>query len=157
MRSFAQPSARAELDEIDKAIIRRLQEDGRMSYADLGPLVGLSPAATRQRVINLIESGYMQIVAVTDPTRIGFDVQAMVGFRVAGELESIARRIAAIAEVDYLVITTGRFDILAEIVGSSTEDFLQTLNSIRTIDGVISSEVFTYLKLEKQSYDWGVR
>jgi Lrp/AsnC family transcriptional regulator for asnA, asnC and gidA len=157
MRAFAQPSTRAELDDIDKAVIRHLQEDGRMSYADLGPLVGLSPAATRQRVLNLIESGYMQIVAVTDPTRIGFEVQAMVGFRVAGELESIARRIAAISEVDYLVITTGRFDILAEIVGSSTEDFLHTLNSIRTIDGVVSSEVFTYLKLEKQSYDWGVR
>lgn len=128
-----------------------------MSYADLGPLVGLSPAAARQRVINLIDSQVMQIVAVTDPTKLGFPIQAMVGFQVVGELESAASRMANLAEVDYLVITTGRFDILAEIVATSPDHFLRTLNSIRSMEGVQSSEVFTYLRLEKQSYDWGVR
>ena len=128
-----------------------------MSYAELGPLVGLSPAATRQRVLHLIDSGVMQIVAVTDPTRLGFDVQAMVGFRVTGGLDGIARRLAEMAEVDYLVITTGRFDLLAEIVANSTDHFLETLDTIRSMEGVVTSEVFTYLRLEKQSYDWGAR
>jgi Lrp/AsnC family transcriptional regulator for asnA, asnC and gidA len=149
------PSEPAGLDEIDKAIVGHLQEDGRMSYADLGPLVGLSPAATRQRVLQLIESGVMQIVAVTDPTRLGFDVQAMVGLRVTGDLDGVASRVAALREVDYLVITTGRFDLLAEIVATSTEDFLRTINVLRSMEGVHSSEAFTYLRLEKQSYDWG--
>lgn len=128
-----------------------------MSYADLGPRIGLSPAAARQRVLHLVESGVMQIVAVTDPTRLGFDIQAMVGVRVLGDLDRVAHDIRAIPEVDYLVITTGRFDLLAEIVATSSEDFLATLNTIRSLDGVQSSEVFTYLRLEKQSYDWGVR
>ncbi len=157
MRSIQLNGGRQTLDETDKAIIRHLQEDGRMSYADLGPLIGLSPAAARQRVLHLIDSGVMQIVAVTDPTRLGFDIQAMVGFRVTGDIDAVARQMRDVPEVDYLVITTGRFDLLAEIVATSSEDFLATLNTIRSLDGVQSSEVFTYLRLEKQSYDWGVR
>lgn len=157
MRPIRSEPIRAHLDDIDKAVIRRLQEDGRMSYAELGPLVGLSPAAARQRVIHLIDSGVMQVVAVTDPTRLGFDIQAMVGFQVTGDLEEIAGRLAQIPEVEYLVITTGRFDFLAEILATTTDHFLSVLNSIRSMPGVASSEVFTYLRLEKQSYDWGVR
>ncbi len=157
MKAIRSEPVAASLDDIDKAIIRHLQEDGRTSYADLGPLVGLSPAATRQRVLQLIDNGVMQVVAVTDPTRLGFEIQAMVGFQVLGDLESIATKLGEFAEVDYLVITTGRFDILAEIVATSTDHFLSTLNAIRCLDGVQSSEVFTYLRLEKQSYDWGVR
>ncbi|HKY48546.1 MAG TPA: Lrp/AsnC family transcriptional regulator [Acidimicrobiia bacterium] len=145
------------LDEIDKSIVRHLQEDGRMSYADLGPAVGLSPAAARQRVLALLEAGAMQIVAVTDPTKMGFPVQAMVGFRVNGDLEAIAAEIARLPEVDYLVITTGRFDLLAEIVAEDNDHFLQVLSSIRTMPVVEASEAFTYLRLEKQSYDWGAR
>lgn len=157
MRAYFSDAHHPDLDEIDKAIIRHLQEDGRMSYADLGPLVGLSPAAARQRVLNLVDNRVMQIVAVTDPTRLGFPIQAMVGFQVIGELETVSARMAQLAEVDYLVITTGRFDILAEIVATSPDHFLRTINAIRCMEGVQSSEVFTYLRLEKQSYDWGVR
>lgn len=128
-----------------------------MPYAELGPLVGLSPAAVRQRVLNLMEAGVMQIVAVTDPVKLGFGIQAMVGFRVTGEIESVSDRLAAMDEVEYLVITTGRFDLLAEIVATSPDHFLGALNSIRSLPGVQTSEVFTYLRLEKQIYDWGTR
>ncbi len=155
MRAPRRSVHRPRLDEIDKAIIRHLQEDGRTSYADLGPRVGLSPAAARQRVLQLIEQGVMQIVAVTDPIQLGFDIQAMVGMRVQGDLDRVAQRVAKMSEVDYLVITTGRFDLLAEIVCESTDHFLQVANEIRTVDGVQSLEVFTYLRLEKQTYDWG--
>jgi Lrp/AsnC family transcriptional regulator for asnA, asnC and gidA len=146
-----------ELDQIDKAIIRHLQADGRMSYADLGPAVGLSPAAVRQRVRTLLEAGAMQIVAVTDPIRLGFEIQAMVGFRVQGDLESVAAEIAGLVEVSYLVITTGRFDLLAEIVAEDNEHLLEVLSRIRSIPSVEASEAFTYLRLTKQSYDWGTR
>lgn len=145
------------LDEIDKSIVRHLQEDGRMSYADLGPAVGLSPAAARQRVLALLEAGVMQIVAVTDPIKMGFPVQAMVGFRVNGDLAAIAAEIGRLPEVDYLVITTGRFDLLAEIVAEDNDHFLAVLSSIRSMPVVEASEAFTYLRLEKQSYDWGAR
>lgn len=156
MRAPVRDTPQPELDEIDKAIIRRLQTDGRMSYADLGPLVGLSPAAVRQRVLYLINEGIMQVVAVTDPISLGFEVQAMVGVQVEGGLEPVSKALAAMAEVDYLVITTGRFDLLAEVVAESTEHFLDLLNRIRSVPGVKSSEAFSYLRLEKQTYDWGV-
>jgi Lrp/AsnC family transcriptional regulator, regulator for asnA, asnC and gidA len=149
------PANQSQFDEIDKAIIRHLQEDGRMSYADLGPKVGLSPAATRQRVLHLIEGGVMQIVAVTDPIKLGFPIQAMVGLRVTGDLEGVAATIAGLREVAYLVHTTGRFDLLVEVVCESTEHFATLLNRMRMVPGVQMAETFTYLRLEKQTYDWG--
>ncbi|GIU91820.1 MAG: transcriptional regulator [Acidimicrobiia bacterium] len=157
MRAPSRTVPRPRLDEVDKALIRLLQEDGRMSYAELASTVGLSPAAVRQRVLRLVRDGVMQIVAVTDPISLGFDIQAMVGLRIEGDLEQVSSKLSAIEEVDYLVITTGRFDLLAEIVCESTEHFLDVLNQIRTVDGVVSSEVFSYLRLVKQTYDWGAR
>ena len=55
------------LDDVSKAIIEQLQEDGRRPYASIGKAVGLSEAAVRQRVQRLLDAGVMQIVAVTDP------------------------------------------------------------------------------------------
>lgn len=146
------------LDETSKAIIAHLQEDGRRSYASIGKEVGLSEAAVRQRVQRLVESGVMQIVAVTDPTELGFARQAMVGIRASGSLEGIADALAAMDEVDYVVITAGSFDILAEVVSESDDKLLETVSQhIRTIPGVVSTETFVYLRLRKQTYSWGVR
>ena len=70
---------RVRLDEVSKAIIEQLQEDGRRPYAAIGKAVGLSEAAVRQRVQRLLDAGVMQIVAVTDPLQVGFRRQAMIG------------------------------------------------------------------------------
>ena len=78
------------LDDVSKAIIEQLQQDGRRSYAAIGKVVGLSEAAVRQRVQRLIDGGVMQVVAVTDPLELGFARQAMVGVRVQGPLEPVA-------------------------------------------------------------------
>ncbi len=146
------------LDEIDKAIIRELQVDGRMPYAKLGPAVGLSQAAVRQRVQRLIESSVMQVVAVTDPLRVGFNLQAMIGLRAEGDLRSIAERLSAVPEVAYVVITSGGFDLLAEVVCEGTEELLVLLNDvIRALPGVTAADAFTYLHLQKQTYSWGTR
>ena len=73
------------LDASAKEIIRLLQRDGRASYSEIAKKVGLSEAAVRQRVGKLIDGGVMQIVAVTDPSQLGFHRQAMIGIRVAGD------------------------------------------------------------------------
>jgi Lrp/AsnC family transcriptional regulator for asnA, asnC and gidA len=147
-----------ELDEIDKAIIRELQRDGRMPYAKLGPAVGLSQAAARQRVQRLVDRGVMQVVAVTDPLTLGFEIEAMLGIRVDGDLRAAAEEVGAIAEVDYVVITSGRFDILAEVVCTRHDALLSLVNDrIRAIPGVRAVEIFTYLELTKQTYAWGAR
>jgi Lrp/AsnC family transcriptional regulator for asnA, asnC and gidA len=146
------------LDDVAKAIIEQLQQDGRRSYAAIGKEVGLSEAAVRQRVQRLIDSGVMQVVAVTDPLQLGFARQAMVGVEVEGALEPVAEALAAMDEVDYVVITAGTFDILAEVVCESDEHLLELLSEkVRQIEGVARTETFMYLKLRKQTYSWGVR
>jgi Lrp/AsnC family transcriptional regulator for asnA, asnC and gidA len=147
-----------QLDEVSKAIIEQLQQDGRRSYAAIGKVVGLSEAAVRQRVQRLIEGGVMQVVAVTDPLELGFARQAMVGIRVSGPVEPVADAIAALDEVDYVVVTAGSYDLLVEVVCESDEHLLELISGrIRTIDGVAGTETFMYLRLRKQTYSWGVR
>jgi len=145
------------IDPVSKAIIEQLQQDGRRSYATIGKLVGRSEDEVRQRVTQFIDSGVMQIVAVTDPLQLGFARQAMVGIVVDGELKPVAEALAAIEEVDYVVITAGGFDILAEVVGQSDAHLLELVTSrIRPIPGVVSIHTFLYLELQKQTYTWGV-
>ena len=146
------------MDDINKAIIAQLQADGRRSYAAIAGTVGLSEAAVRQRVQRLIDAGVMQVVAVTDPMQLGFARQAMIGIRVRGSIEPVADRLAALEEIDYLVITAGHYDILAEVVCESDEHLLEVLSArIRRLEGVESTDTFVYLKLRKQTYSWGVR
>jgi Lrp/AsnC family transcriptional regulator, regulator for asnA, asnC and gidA len=146
------------LDDVSKGIIEQLQEDGRRSYAEIGKAVGLSEAAVRQRVQKLTDAGVMQVVAVTDPMQLGFYRQAMIGLKVTGDTVSVAEELGRIPAIDYVVLTAGSFDILAEVVCESDDDLIELLNQrIRTIDGVLSTETFVYLKLHKQFYNWGTR
>ncbi|MFP5218855.1 MAG: Lrp/AsnC family transcriptional regulator [Actinomycetes bacterium] len=144
------------LDDVSKAIIQQLQQDGRRPYATIGRAVGLSEAAVRQRVQRLLEQGVMQIVAVTDPLRLGFARQALIGIRADGDLRDVAAKVAAIPEVDYVVICAGSFDLLAELVCHDDEHLLDLItDGIRGVPGVRSTETFVYLRLEKQTYAWG--
>ncbi|MET0956005.1 MAG: Lrp/AsnC family transcriptional regulator [Cryobacterium sp.] len=148
----------AQLDEVSKKIIEQLQVDGRRSYAEIGKAVGLSEAAVRQRVQKLTEAGVMQVVAVTDPMQLGFYRQAMIGIRATGDTRVLADQLAAIPAVDYVVLTAGSFDILAEVVCENDDELIALLNSqIRNLEGVSSTETFVYLKLHKQLYNWGTR
>jgi Lrp/AsnC family transcriptional regulator for asnA, asnC and gidA len=151
-------SSGAVLDDVSKAIIEQLQEDGRRPYATIGRAVGLSEAAVRQRVQRLLESGVMQIVAVTDPMTVGFPRAAMIGIRVDGDMEAVAEMLEAMSEVDYVVITAGTFDLLVEVVCEDDDHLLDIINKrIRAIPGVRHTESFVYLKLRKQIYTWGTR
>ncbi|MBA2550530.1 MAG: Lrp/AsnC family transcriptional regulator [Nocardioidaceae bacterium] len=146
------------LDDVSKAIIEQLQQDGRRPYAAIGKAVGLSEAAVRQRVQRLLDTGVMQIVAVTDPMELGFARQAMIGITVEGPIEPVADALAAMDDIDYVVVTAGGFDLLAEVVAESDEHLLELLSTqIRVIPGVRATESFVYLKLHKQTYSWGVR
>lgn len=146
------------LDDTAKRIIELLQDDGRLSYSAIAKEVGLSEAAVRHRVQKLMDSGVMQIVAVTDPLQMGFARQAMIGIKVNGNVREVAAELATMDKLDYIVITTGRFDILAEIVAESDDELLDIVSArISGIDHVVATETFVYLRLEKQTYAWGVR
>ena len=146
------------LDDVSKAIIEQLQEDGRRPYAAIGKAVGLSEAAVRQRVQRLLDGGVMQIVAVTDPLQVGFPRQAMIGVRCEGDIESVADKIADMPEVDYVVITAGGFDLLVEVVCEDDHHLFELVSKrIRSVPSVRTTESFVYLKLHKQLYNWGTR
>ena len=155
---MARNGSRDAVDDTSKAIIEQLQQDGRRAYASIGKSIGLSEAAVRQRVQKLVDTGVMQIVAVTDPMQIGFARQAMVTIAASGDMEAVAAALAQIDEVDYVVIVAGAWDILAEVVVEDDAHLLRLLNDrIRTIPGVVKTESFLYLKLVKQTYNWGAR
>ena len=137
--------------------IEQLQEDGRRSYAAIGKAVGLSEAAVRQRVQRLQDAGVMQIVAVTDPLTLGFHRQAMIAIKTDGDLEKVADQLSNMDEIDYVVISAGSFDVLAEVVCEDDDHLLEILGRVRAVPYVTSTETFVYLKLRKQTYSWGTR
>jgi Lrp/AsnC family transcriptional regulator for asnA, asnC and gidA len=146
------------LDKAGKAIVEQLQEDGRRPYTRIGQAVGLSEGAVRQRVQQMIDDGVMQIVAVTDPLRLGFRRMAMIGLKVDGDLRTVADKLAQVPEIDYLVVTAGSFDLLCEVVCEDDDALLALVNDkIRAVPGVRETESFIYLKLSKQTYTWGTR
>jgi Lrp/AsnC family transcriptional regulator for asnA, asnC and gidA len=152
------PSPPPKLDETDATIIALLQEDGRRPYGEIGEAVGLSEAATRQRVNRLRESGLMRIVAVTDPVALGRGVVATIGLRVSGDTRSAAARLAQIAEIEYVVITAGSFDVIVELVCATEEQLLDVLNDdIRSIPEVRELETLMHLRTEKNVFAWGQR
>ena len=104
----------------------------------------------------LLERGVFQIVAVSDPLSLGLTTQAMVGITVTGDVRGAAATVAAMGESEYVLITTGRYDVLAEHLCTDTDALLALVNDrIRDIDGVAATEVFSILKMEKLTFSWG--
>jgi Lrp/AsnC family transcriptional regulator for asnA, asnC and gidA len=147
-----------ELTGLDKKIIEHLQADGRRPFTQIAAALNVSEAAVRARTNRLVERGFLQIVGVADPEKLGFQ-QALIGVRCSpGKLLEVADSLAALPEVDYVVITAGRYDILIEAVAEDNEAFLRFLNDrLQQIDGVRDTETFTYLRLVKQTYQFGTR
>ncbi len=145
------------LDGVDLSLIEALQLDGRRSFVELAGLVGLSEATVRQRVRRMLEAQVMQIVAITDPLTLGFRRMCMIGIKIQGALIEAAEALAAFTEVDYVVVTSGAFDLIVEAVCQDETHLLSLLDRIRAIEGVRDTETFIYLRLHKQTYAWGAR
>lgn len=143
------------LDDTNRAIIQLLQVDGRRAYADIAKEVGLSEAAVRQRVRRMLDTGVIQIVAVTDQIQMGYPRAAMIAINVDGDVQVAAEKIAQIDEVDYLVSTAGGIDLLAEVFATHDEHLFDLLNRIRAIAGVRHAQTYMYFKIHKQTYQWG--
>jgi Lrp/AsnC family transcriptional regulator for asnA, asnC and gidA len=152
------PRRQDELSPLDKRIIEHLQADGRRPFTQIANELGVSEAAVRARTNRLVERGILQVVGVADPGKLGFQ-QALIGIRCEpGRLVAVAEALAELPEVDYVVVTTGRFDILIETVSEDNEDLLRFLTDrLQAIEGVRDSETFTYLRLVKQTYQFGTR
>ena len=148
-----------EVSVLDKRIIEHLQQDGRRPFTQIAADLGVSEAAVRARTNRLVERGILQVVGVTDPLKLGFQQQAMIGVRCeSNRLLAVAEAVSAFPEVDYVVITAGTFDLLIEVVCENNEALLHFLTEkLRAVDGVRDTETFVYLRMVKQTYQWGTR
>ncbi len=148
-----------EVSALDKRIIEHLQQDGRRPFTQIAAELGVSEAAVRARTNRLVERGIIQIVGVTDPLKLGFHQQAMIGVRCERNLLlAVADAVSAFPEVAYVVITAGAFDLLVEVVCENNEALLAFLTEkLRAVEGVRDTETFVYLRMVKQTYHWGTR
>jgi len=143
------------LDDIDRRIIAHLQQEGRRPFTTIARDVGLSEAGVRQRVARLLRNRVIQIVAASSPLGLGF-MQAEVGLRIAGDrLMEVANELVGYPEVDFVAVSAGSFDLIIGLVCRDQEELLEIITRrIRTLPGVEHAEIFVYLKLLKDSYQW---
>jgi Lrp/AsnC family transcriptional regulator for asnA, asnC and gidA len=148
------PNEKITLDDVDRKIMAALREDGRVALAKIAEDLGVSPGMIRMRYNRLIESGCIKIVAISNPLRMGYNTMALIGIRAEGQkLMEIAEKIAVLDEVIYLIVTSGSYDIMAEVICRDREHLLQFLtNSLYKVDGVRESETFIHLKIVKEVY-----
>src|SRR5437763_15702071 len=141
------------IDDIDQRIIEALQQDGRRPFTKIAADLGISEASVRQRVANLINNQVMQIVAVTNPIKLGFSLASMIGIRVSGDrMLEVAQEISTFDEVIYLILCTGRFDMLAEVVCRDNDHLLNFLTEkLYKVRGVQQAEVYMYLRVYKDT------
>ncbi|MDX6465672.1 MAG: Lrp/AsnC family transcriptional regulator, regulator for asnA, asnC and gidA [Gaiellaceae bacterium] len=144
------------VDELDRGIIEALQENGRESFRRIAVRLGVSEATVRARYARLTGEGILQVVAVTNPLGLGFD-QALVGVKTSGAPETVADELSRWPEADYVVVVAGQFDLVVEVVAADRRELLDLTNRMRALDGVVTTEIFFYLEMWKQLYDWGTR
>lgn len=142
------------LDEADLYLIEALRKDGREPFAQIAERLGVSPGMIRQRYSRLVEQGYLKVVAITNPLRRGLKTMAMIGIRTDGNrMLQVAEEVARLDEVIYLVVASGRFDILAEVFCRDHEDLLRFITEkVYGIEGVRETETFMHLRIVKEIY-----
>jgi Lrp/AsnC family transcriptional regulator for asnA, asnC and gidA len=135
------------MDELDMKIVEILQEDGRASNAGIARSVGVSEGTVRRRLKRLVQEDFIQVVALLDPSKMGFESQALVGVQVdPDKIDRVADAIAELAEISWVAVTTGSYDVFAWATLPSAEAlgiFLRT--KVGTIPGVRRTETFVNL------------
>lgn len=144
-----------EVDEVDLALLRALQDDGRASYVELAGVVGLSAAGARRRVLRLVEAQVVRIGAVVRHS--GRDRQSAMGLgvRLAGKHEDVVTALAAMSSVIFVARTLGRFDVLVTVRAFSATQLVEALDHVRSLPGVRAVDSWAHLEVVKESYAAG--
>nr|WP_319492021.1 Lrp/AsnC family transcriptional regulator [uncultured Desulfobacter sp.] len=146
------------LDRIDREIIKLLQNDGRISNTDMAKAIDVSEATVRTRLSRLIDDEIIQIVAVSNPLRLGFNVVGHLRIHVdIGRIDPVAQQLKQIPALWFIVKTSGASTgIDAEFNVESMADLNDlVLNQVGTVPGVTSVETTLTLDFVKRRYNWG--
>lgn len=146
------------LDEFDRQIITLLQRDGRLSNVEIARTLGLAEGTVRKRLEKLLGEGFIRLMAVADPARLGLAASIIIGIQTElGQLNEVARRLAALPEVLCVSIVTGTYDIMIEAVLPSGEHLLSFLvDKVSPIPGVKRTETSHVMQVIKRACDWTV-
>jgi Lrp/AsnC family transcriptional regulator, regulator for asnA, asnC and gidA len=144
------------VSDTDRAIIRTLQQDARMSYAEVSRATGIPESTVRRRMDRLQERGVIEFAMVADPSRLGYDVRVMIGLKVElGQVEQIAETLRGMKEVEFAAFLTGNFDIMVQIVVRSQEALVRFLTRrLSRIPGIRSVETFLMPHVIKRTTEW---
>ena len=144
----------AVLDDTDRYIIDAMRADGRVAFAQIAQQLDVSPGMIRVRYNRMLKMGLIRVVAITNPLRMGFTTMTMIGIRTEGDkMLEVAQKVAEFEEVIYLIVVSGRYDIMAEVVCRDHADLLRFLTEkLYMVDGVRDAESFMHLKIEKEVY-----
>ena len=129
-----------------------------MTFVTIAEELGITESTVRRRVTSLLDSGVMQVAAILNPAKIGFTTVAMIGIKVERHrAEDIVRTLASMTDVRYLALSTGKYDLIIEVVQQSNERLLDFLvDTLEDIPGILRTDTHLILKLSKETYDWGV-
>jgi len=159
LRLTARSSARrtlADIDEHDRSIIRLLQEDGRISNASIARTIGASEPTVRKRIERLVADQIMKVTAVINPANSGYSVDILMGIRTRPGLAlEVGGQLGKFEQVLYLGYTTGRFDIIANMLFRSDDELFEFFsNTVSKISGIVTTESFTVMRAERVDFDW---
>jgi Lrp/AsnC family transcriptional regulator, regulator for asnA, asnC and gidA len=144
------------MDDLDIAILSLLQRDGRKPYTEIAHALGVSEGTVRNRVYRLLEEQVIQIVGQVDPYHLGFDFPAIMGVCVEpAEAETAAEKIAEFPEVSYLIMVSGEYDLIVEVMCEDREHLNRFLNQkLRKVPGIQNIHTFLILKTLKADYEF---
>jgi Lrp/AsnC family transcriptional regulator for asnA, asnC and gidA len=140
----------------DRAIIRLLQQNARVSYAELSRATGIPESTVRRRMDRLQQRGVIEFAMLAEPAKLGYELRAMIGLKVELQrLEEIATTLRAMNEVTFAAFVTGNFDILIQTVVRSQEGLVDFLTKrLARIEGVKSTETFVMPYIIKPTTSW---
>ena len=145
-----------DLDGIDLAIVRLLQDQGRTTNAHIARTLGVSEPTVRKRIDRLVADEIIKVVAVLNPRKTGYGTDVLIGISVEpGSLLTVGEALSRCPEVVYLGYTTGRHDILVEMLFRDDEALFEFLNSrLPPLGPIIGTETYHVLRTGKINYDW---
>lgn len=145
------------LDERDQKLLEILQEDARVSQAEIASILDISEATVRRRIIGLLDAGVMKIAAVANPFKLGFNLIVIMGLNVQhGQVERVEAALADLPEVRFLGVTLGSYDLMLEAWFRSNNELLHFVTkTLVEIPGIVSTQSHQVIKLCKYTYDWG--